>query len=90
MINNNNLSVSSRISDQISFIGCPIYMPVELTTNISVYDNMLCFKIDYEKYDLYSLGVVAVELIAFKLVCRDLIEVNAFYLFMSMGEIKTI
>lgn len=92
MINNLNLSTTAknRYLDQVSFAGCLLYMPIEMVTNLSVFESKLCFKIDHEKYDIYSLAVIILELIAFKLVCRDLLEANAFYLFMRVQNISSL
>ena len=86
MINNLNLSsvAKNRFLDQVSLVGCLIYMPIEIVTNLASFDSKLCFKIDHEKFDIYSLAVIIIELISFKLVCRDLLESNAFYLFMRI------
>jgi hypothetical protein len=67
-----------------------MYLPIEIVTNLSVYDRKLSFKIDHEKYDIYSLAVIIIELIFFKLVCRDLIETNAFYIFIDIKKLSSI
>ena len=76
-----NLCLSSQeeYQTQASLTGTPLYMPLETLMSFSVEDGQLFFLNHRDKSDVYSLGVILIELLNLRLVRSGILPENSFY-----------
>lgn len=73
-----------------SLIGTPIYLPLSLLTEFTVKDGRIHFFTDLLKADMYSLGVLLIELFGLKLEVEAGIPSSTFYEIIKLKRLKTL
>lgn len=73
-----------------SFVGTPLYQTIDYFNNIYVKDRKLFFSIDVMKSDLYSVGVMLLELFSGVLSVANGSSVNTFYELISAESLNDV